>query len=413
MRRIADGRNIDEMTIAYVENGPKMLKSIEENTPLQMILLPSYPDYRAELPGGKAEGRYLLPDPFNLAMSLSEAEQRFPFLDKVRKAPVSLQLGLPEGIWAGGRTLLGPLVLGCLERGVEIKTGGFEWNEEMKKQFMHGTFHAFTCPSNEGDGQIMGMEIGAAVSLMDQTVILPTIRVPGEKIDGKPLYRLFLVSCGKPGDIIVNRYGKRCCNESFYLDMGPAFNAYDRARSEYINTPMYWIADQSHRDEYFCGPLAPEEPVPSDAEWIECADTIKELAEKLALPADQLAQTVERFNHYAKEGKDPDFHRGEMAYDRSAGDPNHEPNASLGPIIKPPFYGARIYSGTAGTQGGLVTNSNAQVKDVKGNVIPGFYATSNATAQLAIGSGYNSGFANAQSMVFGYIAANHMANSKE
>ena len=445
MRLISQGRSVEERTEAFLDNGPKMLQYIEENTPLKMIILPRYPDYRAELPGGKLEGRYLLPHPLGMAGVLAAAEQKYPLLDKVRKSPVPIDLGLPEGLWVGGRALIGLLVWACLERGIEVvnntpakklivedgrviglkaerdgrdflikankavllATGGFEWNQEMNKQFIPGDIYPFTNPQNEGDGHLMGMEIGAAVALMDHTVRLPTIRVQGEEIDGRPLYRLFLTSCGKPGDIMVNRNGKRCCNESFYIDMGRAFCELDIRKSELVNPPMYWIADQRHRQKYHCGPLKPGQSA-ENAEWLTRADTIPELAEKLGLPPGELEKTVERFNTYAKEGKDPDFHRGEAAYDRANGDPNHEPNPALAPLKKAPFYAVRIYPGTAGNQGGLVTNANAQVINVRGKTIPGLYATSNTAAHLGIGAGYNSGFFNGRSMVFGYVAAHHI-----
>ncbi|MFO7962316.1 MAG: FAD-binding protein [Desulfobacterales bacterium] len=450
LQHIGLGRHDEKRAIAFIDYGPEMLKYIEENTPLKMTILPRYPDYRSELPGGRFAGRYLLPSPLPMAMVLAEAEKKYPILDKVRKPPVSLQLGMPDELWAGGRTLIGPLVLACIDRGIEIRlktrakklivengrviglraehdgkdllikankgvllaTGGFEWNLQMNKRFIEGDIHPFTNPQNEGDGHIMGMEIGAAVALMDHTVRLPTIRIPGEEIDGKPLYRLFLASCGKPGDIIVNRQGKRCCNESFYLDMGRAFLERNTSSLAYTNRPIYWIADQSHRNKYFCGPLAPGKPA-DGCTWIQKADSIQSLAEKLNLPSEQLEQTVEEFNRYAKEGKDPVFHRGETAYDRIAGDPNHSPNPSIGPLEKPPFYGIELFPGTAGNQGGLVTNRCAQVIGIRGEVIPGLYGTSNATAHLAMGSGYNSGFFNGRSMVFGYVAAKHMAGYPE
>ncbi|MFC1821798.1 FAD-binding protein, partial [Thermodesulfobacteriota bacterium] len=208
------------------------------------------------------------------------------------------------------------------------------------------------------------------------------------------------------------RHGDRCCNESFYPDMGRAFIAYDAAASEFTHLPIYWIADQSHRDKYYCGPLSPEVPPPDD-NWLQCAGSIGELAQRLNLPQDQLERTVERFNQGAREGKDPDFHRGETAYDRWSGDPNHEPNPCLAPLEKAPFYGVRIHPGTAGNQGGLVTNESAQVVNVRGEVIPGLYATSNTSAHLAVGFGYNSGFSNGQSMVFGYVTARHIAGMED
>ena len=64
-----------------------------------------------------------------------------------------------------------------------------------------------------------------------------------------------------------------------------------------------------------------------------------------------------------------------------------------------------------GNLGGLVTNADAQVIDVRGNVIEGLYATSNCAAMLSHGFGYESGSAVGRSLIFGYLAARHLSNS--
>jgi 3-oxosteroid 1-dehydrogenase len=451
IRRIAMGRHDEEKTIAYLDNGLELLRYIEENTPLKLIIAPNCPDYSAELPGGKTNGRTLIPDPLRMAVLLAEATQRLPLIDKVRRSPVTAIFGLPDEVFVAGRSLIGPLVIACCDRGINIltstrarklivdqgrvigllaerdghdffvkgnravllATGGYEWNGEMNRRFLHGLpIHATTNPQNEGDGHIMGMEVGAAIALMDHTMWCPTIHIPGEEIDGRQFYRFFLMQCRNPGAIVVNRYGKRCFNESHGLDACHPFLARDLVKSEYTDLPMFWIADQSNRDKYYCGSLAPGESA-DKAEWLYCADTIHELAEELGLPPDNLEETVLRFNRFARDGIDPDFQRGQTIYDRSTGDPENEPNPSLGPLEKPPFYGIQIYPGTAGHQGGLVTNANAQVINSMGDIIPGLYATSNTAAHTDIGFGYQSGFANWRSMVWGYVAAQHIVKSKK
>ena len=119
---------------------------------------------------------------------------------------------------------------------------------------------------------------------------------------------------------------------------------------------------------------------------------------------------MERFNKYAREGRDPDFHRGESGYDKRWGFwPHRKPNPVLSPLEKPPFYGMPLYVGTVGNLGGLVTNTNAQVIDVDGNPIPGLYATSNTAAPLATGLAYTSGMTGGKAMIFGWLAAQHAA----
>jgi 3-oxosteroid 1-dehydrogenase len=256
----------------------------------------------------------------------------------------------------------------------------------------------------------MGMEIGAAVANMDMSICLPVIHLPdGEFFEGKPLYQSVTGNLGRPGDMAVNRHGKRCFDEPFFPDAVSAFRAFDTISAKYANVPIYWIMDQNFRNKYAVGPLPAGREM---AEWLSRADSIKELAEKLGLPADNLETTVKRFNSFAGEGNDPDFQRGERSFDRWLGDSNIKPNPCLAPLSNPPYYGVEIRLGTVGHRGGLVINPNAQVMSIRGEVIPGLYATSNATAQLSVGVGYSSGVSNGLSMVFGYIAAGHMAREK-
>ena len=56
------------------------------------------------------------------------------------------------------------------------------------------------------------------------------------------------------------------------------------------------------------------------------------------------------------------------------------PNPCLGPIHQPPFYAVRVDPGDFGTQGGMVTNTDAQVVRENGEVISGLYAIGNCSA---------------------------------
>ncbi|HBX72309.1 MAG TPA: hypothetical protein DEG86_04920, partial [Halieaceae bacterium] len=54
------------------------------------------------------------------------------------------------------------------------------------------------------------------------------------------------------------------------------------------------------------------EPLP---DWVLQADSLEGLAEQAGIDAAELQRTVERFNRYAAEGRDPDCHRGESLMD--------------------------------------------------------------------------------------------------
>lgn len=450
IRRVSMGRHDEGILAAYLDNGPEMIRYIEEHTPLKLAVHPS-PDYYADLPGGKINRR-LWPDPELMTPMLTEAEKTQPLLGKVRRDPVPFFMGMRD-LWSEGRGLVGPLVLACGERGIDmltnirarqlivqdgrvvglraerggrdffvkgkkgvlLATGGYEWNEEMCKRFMYGTaLRAYTPPSNEGDGHIMGMEVGAAVALMDHSIFQPVVHYRGEEFDGRPLYRGIAYGC--PGMVLVNRHGRRCCDESFYPDIGRAFVAYDKVSSQLANVPIFWIADQALMDRTGMSYLVTDTEMP---DWLRRADTLPGLAEQLGLPPDNLVETVEGFNSFARDGRDPDFHRGESAYDRYFGSsissifaPSSTltlPNTALSPVEELPFYGCQLHLGTVGNLGGLVINDNAQVINAQGEVIPGLYGTSNTAAHLSHGFSYDSGSSHGKSMIFGYLAARHMA----
>jgi len=449
IRGISFGHHDEEQVAAYLDNGPEMVRYIEEHTPLRMWVEPhpNRSDYLADIPGGKSGGRKIGPDIPIMSPILAEAEHQYPIVAKVRGDTVRRLIG-PRPPWAQGRGLVGSLVLACAQRGVNIltetrarelivdngrvigvraerdgrdffvrgkrgillATGGFEWNDEMNRQFIHSPeMHAVTPPSNRGDGQIMGMELGAATALMDHAVFQSGVHIPGEEVEGNAAYRPFLH--GYPGNIMVNRHGRRCCNECFYPDIGRAFRDYDRCTGQYTNAPLFWIADQAFRDRI---PVVHLHRGTEMADWLQRADTLPELAEKLGIPPDNFVEAVERFNQFARDGRDPDFHRGESTFEFHWGElayPDQKPNNVLGPVEKPPFYGLQVEFVSLGNLGGLVVNGDAQVVDVRSDVIPGLYGTSNATALLSMGYGYESGACQGKSMIFGYIAARHMAKA--
>ena len=127
-----------------------------------------------------------------------------------------------------------------------------------------------------------------------------------------------------------------------------------RASGPGENVPAWLVFDQQYRNRYIFAGLQPGQRIPK--KWLESgvivkADTIEELAGQTGLPADGLAETVNRFNGFARRGLDEDFHRGESAYDRYYGDPTNKPNPNLGEISHPPYYAAKTGARRSGHQG--------------------------------------------------------------
>ena len=453
----------------YVDEGPGVIRFIADETPLALHAL-KFPDYHPEFPGGNF-GRSLMPDVFD-ARTLGDQRPRlrtsphFPvpisLLDMERagadgvlsdmdailpteqlmdrmandmvasgtalaagllKAAIDKGVELRSGVRArglivenGGVTGLtveqgGDTVRIGTRRGVILASGGFERNAALVNDFIRGPLEApVGATTNQGDGLLMAMEAGAAIGNMSEAWWIPVMQIPGEEYEGTPFFRLATNERAMPGAIMVNRAGKRFVNEAHnYNDIGRAFHSFDPVKFDFENLPAWMILHQPRLDRSAWLTRFPSDPIPN---WLISAPTISELAAKIDVDADALEATVARFNGFAEQGVDPDFHRGESAYDLFHGDSACEgAKQTLGPIDQPPFYAMRVYSGTLGTKGGPKTNARAEVLNVRGGVIPGLYAAGNAMAGIT-GMAYpGAGGTLGPALVFGHIAGRNAATS--
>ncbi|NUS45399.1 MAG: 3-oxosteroid 1-dehydrogenase [Mycobacteriaceae bacterium] len=296
-------------------------------------------------------------------------------------------------------------------RGVVLAAGGFEHNLAMRKQYLHGpqsTEWTVGAAENVGEGIVAGQNVGGAVDLMDDAWWGPSVRNP----DGPPFF--CLAERSQPGGIMVNHAGERFVNESApYVNV--VHRMYEQHESGSGHIPAWFIMDQRFRDRYVFLGTFPGRPVPQkylDAGIIRKSDTLGELAGRIGVPAAALTATVERFNAFARSGRDADFRRGESAYDRYYGDPTVRPNPCLAPLEQGPFYAVEMVPGDLGTKGGLVTDEHSRVLAADGAPIAGLYAAGNNSASV-MGNDYaGAGATIGPAMVFGYIAANHLATSE-
>ncbi len=303
----------------------------------------------------------------------------------------------------------GELVKVRARRGVLLATGGFSRNVEMRRQYQQEPVSADwsgAAPGATGDGIVMGKSIGAALGFMGSAWWSPTYRLP----DNRAL--ALIAGKGYPRSIMVNKQGRRFTNEAQpYEDV--VKDQYDSELRGEGAVPCYLIFDWVFRSKYPVGHIRPGK-LEKDAMLANSvfesglltrADTLAELAEKLAIDATQLEQTVERFNHYARQGEDPDFGRGQSEHDRYYADKNVTPNPSLGPLEQGPFYALRCEAGDLDTKGGLQCNEYGQVLDESGTVIEGLFAAGNTSA-AAMGDTYpGAGATIGSAMTFAYLAA--------
>ena len=292
-----------------------------------------------------------------------------------------------------------------------LATGGFEWSPELCAQFLGGRItHPISPPGNEGEGLRMAMTLGADLGNMSEAWWSPSVVIPGEEYDARPLHRGDFAIRLLPHSIIVNRRGERFVNEAHnYNDMMKPFFSFDPVSYERPNLPAYLVLDQSFRDKYMLMTLLPGMPSPP---WLPQADTLAELARKIGVDAAGLEATVQRFNAFAREGVDKDFRRGESAYDHFYGDPDNKPNPNLGAVEKPPFYALEVFPGSIGTKGGPRVTTDAEVLRADGAVIRGLYAAGNVMAGVT-GPGYpGAGSTIGTGITFGYLAARHAVTQK-
>jgi 3-oxosteroid 1-dehydrogenase len=289
-------------------------------------------------------------------------------------------------------------------KGVLLAAGGFAHNPAMRRKYSADQPNeAEWSIANSGDtGEVLetAMRLGAKTDLLDEAWWLPSpTRALGASSLGAARQR--------PGTIFVDSAGERFCNESnSYVEVGKAMYAADEA------VPCWLIFDDGYRRRYSL--TASSLPGQMPREWIDKglirkADTIEDLARVIGVDPSGLVTTVRRFNANATRGLDPDFGRGQSAYNDCLGDPGFQPNAALGPLDRAPFYATEIFPSDVGTCGGLLTNEFAQVLDESDQPIPGLYATGNITATVMGRTYPGAGASIANTMVFGFVAARHAA----
>ncbi|MFN8564865.1 MAG: FAD-dependent oxidoreductase [Anaerolineae bacterium] len=381
--------------------------------------LPNFNDYYPSFPGGKPRGRSLQPVNENgepivgegLTHVMTEAARAYGvdiMLETAAKRLVVDEDGVVVGVAA--ETPDGELNVKA-NRGVILATGGFDHNQAMVSGFLRGPlYYTSAVPTNTGDGHLMGMAIGAGLRHMNERWGWPVYY----DIEHETAINALATELGRPGAIVVNKRGMRIMNEAGPYDaVTRAFYTFDTGTFEYLNIPSYAIVDSAHRSRYSLASFPPGSKLPP---WIHQADSLRELAGMLGLDTDGLDATVERFNQLAAQGIDPDFHRGESAFDRLTGGDSSRTdlaNACLAPIIEPPFYGTQIWPGALGTCGGLHVNPMAQVVNVWGKVIPGLYAVGNSAGSPLAGGYPGGGGTLSAGLTFAFIAAEHLAEIGE
>lgn len=423
LTRLAQGQADDALLDAFLDGGPEMLRFVEAHSPLRFrvsTIMGDNADYHPEWPGAVQKGRSVE-----------------PITDRPGLFGPELIAGLQQGFEAaGGRILLETAarrlivaedaegerrVIGVeaerdgaplrvrARRGVQLAAGGFEWDAEMKRHFLRGpVLYSLGANGNEGDGHRMAMAVGADLRNMNEIWGITVYRGEAEPLAEHRMGATLNAEIEKraAASIVVNDRGERFQNEA--ADYDTTWRSYHTWENwgelGYRNLPAFLLFDEGARRRGTIAGLKADQPLP---DWVASAPSLSELAEKLGIDAEGLARTVSRFNVYARELRDPDFHRGESSYDRYG---QADKSITLAPLEKAPFYGAEIAPADLGTCGGPRVNGDAQVLDPFGTPIPGLYASGNNAGVGSPGTSYGGGGGTiGPAMTFAYLAGRHLA----
>ncbi|PLW71804.1 FAD-binding protein [Streptomyces sp. SCUT-3] len=470
LRAITAGEVPEARLRAFVHQGPVLMDMLDRSRHLKFFWVKGYADYHPEEEGGRPLGRTVEARPFNTRrLREDEAFQRpntmkgplglwvtakdYHDLAMVKRTwrgrraslvaawRVSSNLVARRHMATGGRALVARLrmalkdagvplwlkspmrelvqdasgaVTGAVverdgrtvrigaRRGVLLATGGFDHNQRMRDAHLpEGGTEDISAGAREitGDGILAGQAAGAALDLMDDAWWMPSVRHPAGAVI--PLVSERCI----PPSVIVSARGERFTNES-----APYVNfVHDQLAGGHV--PAWFVMDAKARSRYPFAQVLPGAPFPAafyDKGIVHRADTLAGLADAICVPADALQRTVERFNGFARAGRDEDFGRGDSAYDRYYGDPTLK-NPNLDEITRAPFYAVRIEAGDLGTKGGLVCDEHSRVLRPDGSTVPGLYATGNTSASVMGREYAGAGATIGPSMVFGHIAARHAA----
>ncbi len=254
---------------------------------------------------------------------------------------------------------------------VILASGGFGANEEMYTQYrpdLKGTVTT-NAPGATGDGILMAQALGADLVDIEQIQLHPTVE--------QTTSMLITESVRGDGAILVNQGGVRFTNELLTRDAVSAAELAQEGQYAYI------IFDQNLRDH-----LKAIEKYVKSGITVQ-ADTIEGLAEQLGIEPETLAKTLNDWNGYVKDQRDPDFGRTTGM------------NADL---TTAPYYAIKIAPGIHHTMGGVKIDTAAQVINTEGKAIPGLFAAGEVTGGVHGGNRLG-GNAVADIVIFGRIAA--------
>ena len=309
----------------------------------------------------------------------------------------------------------GKLVRVQSKRAVVLACGGFEANEEMKRQFwQEKPVLPAAYVGNTGDGLRMAQDVGAALWHLwhyhgvygfkhpdpNYPVGIRPKRLP-DWIPGEPARPDV-----KMPWIVVDRTGRRFMNEypPYMQDTSARPMAvFDPITQSFPRIPSFMVLDEPGRQLYpLCSPTFNDRRL--RFEWSKetlrememqifgKADSVEELAQKMSLEPARLKRTLDAWNQACDQAEDQDFRR---------------PGTSMTRIATPPFYFAEVWPICSNTHGGPVHDARQRILNSFNEPIPGLFAAGELGG--VFGHLYISGGNLAECFVGGWVAGTNAA----
>ena len=258
--------------------------------------------------------------------------------------------------------------------GVVMACGGYEHNEDMKRNYAGWTdVHTFGSPYNTGDGIHMLQRAGADLwhlrNRMNSGGFHLAFKVPEYET---AFMRAF--------DHVSHSWIEVAADDRRFGDETYPFNRTHykwKQHGHYVDTlhawvmPVHMIFDESVRKNNCLGmnwmtwnmaveryDWSKDNSREVEKGWITRADTITDLALKLGRDQDRLVKTVADYNAACADKADPLFNR----------DPS-----TLEPVATPPYYAIELKPGLVCTSAGAKRTPRGEVLNRAGEPIPGLY----------------------------------------
>jgi fumarate reductase flavoprotein subunit len=276
---------------------------------------------------------------------------------------------------------------------VLLATGGYGNNKDLLSEEMQNALY-YGPVSSTGDGLIMATAEGidADTRLMEYGKRYPNGIEVSEGI-AKSTINGNIVGWTMSA-ILVNAEGERVVNEK------ASNRTILETELEQTGQMLYLVMDEATFDAW-------SEKLGYDvSEYVEAngtstpifahGDTIEEAAEAAGIDGTALAATVEKYNGFVETGEDTDF-------GRSA-------DYMTMPIGDGPYYIVEHKPRFATTMGGLVIDTDLEVINTSGEVIPGLYAAGEVVGGV-MGDDSPSGANNGWAVTSGKLAAEQIAEA--